>query len=100
MHSGKKLAKQSGSCAVFLFLYFHAGERDGCSKPPLKGAKKDPSVDLPSAQQEAQQHRAPGRCTLVMPTPCQLLQDLAGIEFQPPTDFSNAGVPFWNPMVL
>ena len=39
-------------------------------------------------------------CTLVMPTPCQLLQDLAGIEFQPPTDFSNAGVPFWNPMVL
>ena len=47
MHSGKKLAKQSGSCAVFLFLYFHAGERDGCSKPPLKGAKKDPSVDLP-----------------------------------------------------
>ena len=60
MHSGKKLAKQSGSCAVFLFLYFHAGERDGCSKPPLKGAKKDPSVDLPSAQQEAQQHRAPG----------------------------------------
>ncbi len=46
MRSGKKLAKQSGSSAVFLFLYFHAGERDGCSKPPL-GAKKDPSVDLP-----------------------------------------------------
>ena len=61
MHSGKKLAKQSGSSALFLFLYFHAGERDGCSKPPLKGAKKDPSVDLPSAQQEAQQHRAPCR---------------------------------------
>ena len=46
MRSGKKLAKQSGSSAVFLFLYFHPGARDGCSKPPVD-AKKDPSVDLP-----------------------------------------------------
>ena len=46
MHAGKKLAEQSGSSSVFLFLYFHAGERDGCSKPALN-AKKDPSVDLP-----------------------------------------------------